>query len=211
MNAKNKIFPLLLAMLICLVLEESQGQNLQAAIKGGVNFSNLFIEDLNTEDSRFGYNAGAFLQIPLGQLFFLQPEGVFNTRGANVLFEDPLLRGETELQLNYVDFPILGGFRLLHIAEITLGPYVGYLADFDMEIESNNLSVGFNDLDEDNFKRVDVGFAAGLAANFKKFQLGLQYTQGFRDIEDKGSADELLGDAKNSLVQIYLAYVFLGR
>lgn len=81
--------------------------------------------------------------------------------------------------------------------------YVGSLTNAPTSTEGD-LGSGYEELDRENFKSVDYGFFGGMAINLEAFTIGLRYNYGLNPIAKSETAKEFLGDAKNSVAQIYL-------
>ncbi len=177
-------------------------------LKGGLNLSNLNIDDVDDENLRTGYHFGVYLNVPISDAFAFQPEVLYSTKGAEGAYDIDLgpfgdIDGTATFKLNYIDVPLLGVFRLGDIAEIHVGPYVGFLAGSDYEIEGDFEAE--DDLDSDNFKNLDFGLVGGFALNFSAIQVGARYNYGLQEVQDSELAETLLGDAKNSYIQVFAA------
>jgi hypothetical protein len=65
------------------------------------------------------------------------------------------------------------------------------------------------DLDRDNFNLFDYGLSGGLGFSYEKLELGFNYGLGLqRVVKEDELLDLLLGDSRNSVIQIYLALSF---
>ena len=51
----------------------------------------------------------------------------------------------------------------------------------------------------------DYGLSGGFGLNFGNFQVGARYNYGLAKLADSDIAQLVLGDAKNSLAQVYLS------
>jgi len=178
-------------------------------IKGGLNLSNLsFGDEVTDNNMRFGYHFGGYLHLPVSDGFGFQPEVLYSTKGASADYEYDVLgiqgEGSSSFNLNYLDVPLLGVFKFGDVAEIHLGPYIGFLMNSSVSTEGD-LGDGQEDLDRDNFKSVDFGLAGGLAFNFSALQLGARYNYGLQKIENSDAAKAILGDATNSYIQVFAA------
>lgn len=203
MNRKLFVAVLLLSGFF-LVANESAAQVEKAGIKGGLNVSNFYQDDVDDENSRFGFNAGVFSQFLITDGFGIQPEILYSTKGSTSTYNVAGFDGEYSLNLNYIDVPVLAVFRLGDDAEIHAGPYVSYLLSASTSTEGD-FGTGQEDLDRDYFNSVDYGLAGGFALNFHPLTIGLRYNLGLAKIEGSEEAKNLFEDSKNSFGQVYAA------
>lgn len=203
----NKVIVGIVALLLsALVIPISLiAQDARTGIKGGLNVSNLYIDDVSDENLRPGFHLGVFTQLPISEFFAIQPEVMYSTKGASATYDPDVfdLEGEYDFNLNYVDVPILANFRLGESADIQIGPYVSYLTNANISTEGT-IDESAN-LDRDNFNTIDYGLSAGFQLNFDAITAGARYNYGLNQIADSNAAEAILGDARNSLAQIYLA------
>lgn len=175
-------------------------------IKGGLNLSNLsFGDEVTDNNMRVGYHFGAYLHLPVSDGFGFQPEVLYSTKGATAQYDILFFQGENSFNLNYIDVPLIGVFKLGDAAEIHLGPYIGFLMNSSVDTEGD-FGDGEEDLDRDNFKSVDFGLAGGFAINFSALQVGARYNYGLQKIENSDAAKQLLGDATHSYFQLFAAF-----
>jgi hypothetical protein len=176
-------------------------QQIDYGIKGGVNISNLFINDIDDETARTGFHAGVYAKVPAGAIFAVQPEILFNTKGTFAAYDN----GEVDFRLNYIDVPILADFKLGTSADIYVGPYVGILLTSNAEPEGT-FSDEYEEFDRSDFAPLDFGLSAGFGINFEIFSIGTRYNLGLVQVAKSEDAEALLGNARNSLAQVYLAF-----
>ena len=65
-----------LALLIGLLMsaQDNSTPNAKVGFKGGINLSNLYVDDVDDENVLTGFNAGLFFDLPLSKNVSLQPE-----------------------------------------------------------------------------------------------------------------------------------------
>jgi len=181
-------------------------QRPRAGIKGGLNASNLYSSDVTDNNIRYGFHAGVYAQILSSDVFAIQPEVNYSAKGLK--FESTgFIDQETKFNLDYIDVPVLAVFKLGEVAEIHAGPYFSYLAGASIKTEGD-LGNDFNSVDRKNFENWDWGLAGGIGFNVGAVQLGARYNLGMKQIAKSDGAKQVLGDAKNSLGQIYVALNF---
>ena len=177
---------------------------MRAGIKGGLNVSNLYIDDVSDENARFGFNLGVYGQVLSSDAFAIQPELLFSTKGSKIEYGGSLFDQTVKYNLSYLDLPVLAVFKLGESAEIHVGPYIGYLLGANIS-HDGDLGSGMDDIDKDNLKSFDYGLSGGFGLNFGNLQVGARYNYGLAELADSDAAELLIGDAKNSVAQIYLA------
>lgn len=69
-------------------------------VKAGMNISNLS----NADDTKslVGFNAGLFMNTPLAADFSIQPEVLYNSKGAK--YDGP---GDISLKIDYISVPVM--------------------------------------------------------------------------------------------------------
>lgn len=176
---------------------------MRAGVKGGLNVSNLYIDDIDDENARYGFNVGVYGQILSTEVFAIQPELLFSTKGSKAEYGG-LIDQTIKYNLNYLDLPVLAVFKLGKSAEIHVGPYVSYLLGANVSY-SGDIANTADKIDKDNLKSFDYGLSGGFGLNFGTLQIGARYNYGLAKIADSDGAKTLLGDSKNSVAQIYLS------
>jgi hypothetical protein len=210
MNLK-KLCLLLCAGLLSVGLQQAQAQNKAVAgIKGGVNFSNLYVNDVDDENARVGFHAGVYGQLFASDAFAIQPEINYSTKGSRIMYTNGLIDQETKFNLNYLDIPILAVFKLGEAAEVHAGGYWAYLLGANID-HDGDLSNDFRTVDRDNFDDWDYGLVGGIGFNLGGVQLGARYNYGLNTIARSTGARSLLGSSKNQVAQLYLAFRLSGN
>ena len=191
---------------LVLFIPSTQAQDGRRGIKGGLNVSNLYLENVNDENARFGLNLGFYGQILSTDVFAIQPELLFSTKGSRWVYSG-IIKQNVTLNLNYLDVPVLAVIKLGKTAEIHAGPYVGFLLSANTKYEGD-LSNGTSEIDRDDLNTVDFGLAGGFGLNFGDVQIGARYNYGLTQLAKSSSAKSALGDSKNSTAQLYIAFNF---
>lgn len=192
---------LTLAATLCM-MQVSMAQYI--GLKGGLTLSILNFEEVQDENLRLGYHVGAYLHLPIGDVFAFQPEVNYTTKGATAEYDVLFFDGEYSFNMAYIDVPLMGVLKLGDAAELHFGPYFGFLSNTSLSTEGD-FGDGQSELDRDHFKTLDYGLAGGLALNFNALQLGARYHYGLQKIADTDEAALFLGDARHSYLQVYAA------
>lgn len=167
-------------------------------VKGGVNFATVTGDDIDSPDSRTSFHVGAVVEFPLSDMFSIQAEALYSGKGFDFDFEGP--EGDNaELQLDYIDVPILAKVYITEGLSIEAGPQISFLVNEEVDINPNSDS---GDADMDEAESIDFGLAAGLTfqTNMGIFATG-RYNIGLTDIYSDT-------DVKHSVFQIGLGYKF---
>jgi len=175
----------------------------RAGIKGGLNVSNLYIDNIHDENARYGFNVGLYGQVLSSDKFAIQPELLFSTKGTKA-FYGGIVEQTVKYNLNYLDLPVLAVFKLGESAEIHVGPYASYLLNANVSY-SGDVANGDDEIDKDHLKSFDYGLVGGFGLNFGQVQVGARYNYGLVKIADSDAAELFLGDSKNSVAQLYVS------
>jgi len=207
---KNKIFSIyLLIFLLGGFSVNTAFAQARAGIKGGLNVSNLYIDNVHDENARYGFNVGLYGQLLSSDVFAIQPELLYSTKGSRA-FYGGVVEQTVKYNLNYLDLPVLAVIKLGKSAEIHIGPYASYLVNANVSY-SGDIANGDDEIDKDQLKSYDYGLAGGFGLNFGQLQVGARYNYGLVKIADSDAAKLFLGDSKNSVAQIYLSLNLLGN
>ncbi|SHK02435.1 Outer membrane protein beta-barrel domain-containing protein [Reichenbachiella agariperforans] len=198
----------LMAYIATLVLIISAGsmaraQEVNAGVKGGMNFSTLIQNEIDDQDMRLGWQAGFYSKIRTGERFFVMPEVLFSTKGVKYNYDFLGSSGDIKLNLYYIDVPVMLGFHLTEQLAIEVGPYASYLVDAGYKDSGDNEE---DELDRDNFKSFDYGLAGGLSYSLESFMIGARYNYGLAEIAESDVADFALENSRNSVAQLYVAF-----
>lgn len=174
-------------------------------IKGGLNFTNLYVDEVDDTNILTSFNAGVFAEFPITQGVAIVPELNFSRKGSEV--ENTIL-GETyksKFKLSYLEIPVLLKLNIAENFSLHAGPYFAYLLDAKTDIVNESGSnVNTIDYDTDDFDKTDFGLSAGLGFDFDNFGIGARYNYGLSDIDKNGD----LNGAKNSAFNLYAALKF---
>jgi hypothetical protein len=179
-------------------------------IKGGVNLSNLYVDDVEDENMKVGVNVGVFAKLPVSRGFSIQPELLYTSKGSKLRYNNIFGDGEYRFNLNYVELPVLAVFNLGKNFNIHAGPYAALLTSANikrLDNESGDVD-DIADLDTDNFKRFDYGLVGGVGFDIQNFTIGARYNYGLNEIGDGGIAGEATKNSKNSAFTFYIGIGF---
>ena len=154
----------------------SQAQSFKLGLKGGINLSTLNGDAISSNiDGRTGYHIGAVAQLSLAG-FALQPELIYSAQGID------------DLDIDYLNLPVLVKFKFAKIFSLEAGPQFGFAIN-----DSSDLG------DPESF---DLSGAVGAGVEISKFFAQIRYNIGFTDV-----LKDL--DSKNATFQLSVGhYIF---
>lgn len=210
---------LILLMLSCNISHiNAQSDNSEVGIKGSVNFSNLYSDQVDDQDLRVGIQGGLFFKAALTDFLAIQPELLFSQKGSTIKY-DNFLTGNAEFttKLNYVEVPILGVLNLTENLNVHAGPYFAYLVN--VGVENNAEADAFNfveEFNEDDFNRVDYGVCLGAGLEFDILRFGARFNYGLAEVGKEQSfsfdgsdvTSDQFKDLKNATLSVYLGVNF---
>lgn len=146
-------------------------------LKGGANYSNQYDSKNNdvSAEPKFGLAAGAFLAIPLGKYFGVQPEVLFSQKGFKATGK--ILGSPYDLTrtTNYIDVPLMLAIKPVEFITIVGGPHYSYLIK-QKDVFSNNVftSEQTKQFDNEDIRKNIFGFIGGVDINVKSVVIGLR-------------------------------------
>jgi len=183
---------------------QTQAQEFRSGIKGSFNLSNLYTDDIDDNNLKAGFSVGFFKEKQIAPATAIQTELLFSKKGNRSEYRSGPFDGEAKFNLNYIELPVLLEIKAGSGLDINFGPYVSYLVSSNITTEGD-FGNSFTEIDREELNNFDFGLAGGLGLNFGNAELGARYNLGLTKIADSANAQSLLGDAKNSVIQFYLA------
>jgi len=187
----------LLLLLIVLSISVSFAQRF--GVKGGLNITNLKVENHNY-DPKMGFHLGPVAEFHFGNIFGLETGILLTTKGGT----EKIAGNKYRTSLTYLEFPLnfragydFGPTRVYGI----LGPYFGLAVGgkftniFDDTKTTTKIDFG------EEMSRFDAGLTIGASAAVHIFEIGFSYNHGFVNISE-------LHDTKNRAFYISVAYKF---
>lgn len=207
---RNLGLMLCLGMLSASVHTQAQS-HARVGLKGGLNLSNLYVNNVNDENAKIGWHAGVYGQIFSSRAFAIQPEVNYSSKGTGITYgsinnSNVNVNHDVKFNLSYIDIPVLAVFKLGRVAEIHAGPYWSYLVRAEIRNNDGDPDNQFDTVDRRNFENWDYGLVGGIGFNLGKGgQLGVRYNYGLNEIADNAYSRRVLGNAKNQVAQLFLA------
>lgn len=210
----NKSKRIILASLVMTFMafnySNAQENKTKFGIKGGVNFSNLYTDNVDDNNVLPGFNIGLFAKLPVTNSIAIQPEIYFTGKGAEVVYNNAFANGTARFKLNYIEVPVMFIANLTKNLNIQAGPYASYLISGKTTNESNGGTFDFaSNLNTEDFNRIDAGVAAGVGIDLDAISFGVRYNYGLTKVGKEKSyagTNYTFPDAKNSVLSFYAAF-----
>jgi hypothetical protein len=211
MKNRIQLFTVIIALVFSVKAIQAQVNDsaAQFGVKGGVNFSNMYTDDVDDENVLTSFNAGVYFNLPVSDLFSIQPEVLYSRKGAELRYDNVFASGSAKFNLNYIEVPVLLKINVTDNFNIHAGPYFAYLIDSKITNDGDGGAFDFeSNFDNDDFNKFDAGIAAGIGFDFDSFGIGARYNYGLSTIgKERTVAGETyrVPDSKNSTISVYLA------
>ena len=166
----------------------------QFGLKGGLNSTNLRFDGNSNGDYKLAWHAGALAHIHLTDQFALQPEVMYSVQGSKI----KTANNDYDINLNYIDVPVLVQFMTGSGFRLETGPQAGFLVHADNKSSDLNTEVG------SNYKNIDFSWAFGAGYKFASgFGVDARYNLGLTDVSDIATVE-----TKNRAIQVGVFYQF---
>jgi hypothetical protein len=164
-------------------------------IKGGANISNVNGSDVSglTTSSVVGFNAGAYLKVPLRHGLSLQPEVVYSSQGFKQT-SNGVTGTYTE---GYVNVPVLLKYTHFTGVFIETGPQIGFLASAKLSADGNSADW------KKYYNSSDVSWVIGVGVKIPATPISLdaRYNFGLSNIDNNSQTGDN-GSLHNGSFQI---------
>lgn len=201
----------LVLVVAMLAIVTGASAQLNLGVKGGVNMSNFYGDELDDQNVKIGFHIGLAADYEIAYNSAIQTGLFFTTKGAK--YSESIGDASADFTVNpmYLQLPVHYAYKL----DVTpgtrivfhAGPYVAYgiggksklsgsLGDWDGGTE-------WDVFGDDGFKRFDAGLGLGVGAEFGPILLDLGWDMGLVNIADSNS-----GDIKNQNAYLSVGYKF---
>ncbi|WAC02883.1 porin family protein [Lacinutrix neustonica] len=178
-------------------------------LKAGVNFAKLTGDDVENADGRTGIHFGVVAEIPVSDVFSIQPEVLYSQQG----LQEDFTGGEYKLKLDYINVPVFAKFYVAEGLALELGPQFGFNVSSKSEVQiegadGEEISSIERDL-EDSVEAFDFGAGAGVSYKFDGgVFLQARYVLGLTSVYQGSSEGIFQDDLNNSNLSVSLGYKF---
>ena len=202
-KSKNLIFASLALVLISITGIQAQEKTASYGFKGGLNFSNLYTDNVDDNNVLTGFNAGLYAKFPISKGIAIQPEISYTTKGAELVYNNAFVKGVAKFNVNYIEVPILLVMNITDNFNLHVGPYAAYMVSGKTSNDSNLISTQ-RELDTKDFNKFDAGLAGGLGIDLDVVNFGVRYNYGLTKIAKQSNTSFISSDAKNSVLSVYI-------
>ena len=179
-------------------------QTASFSVKGGLNMSNFYGDDLNDNNMKLGFHIGVGADLPITPVMALQTGLFYSTKGAEYTSKDEGDIVDANVSANYLQLPL----HLAYKIDVTpgtkvvlhAGPYVAY--GIGGKMKAGPLSKDTFDKDL-GFKPFDAGLGLGVGAEFGMILVDLGWDMGLTNISRANS-----GNIKNQNAYLSLGLKF---
>ncbi|SHG40472.1 Outer membrane protein beta-barrel domain-containing protein [Flavobacterium segetis] len=200
-GTKSLIFATVLTTIAAFTGVQAQDKIASYGFKGGLNFSNLYTDNVDDNNVLTGFNAGFYAKLPITNSIAIQPEISYTTKGAELVYNNAFANGTAKFKTNYIEVPVLLVVNLTENFNIHAGPYAAYMVSGKTTNDSN-FGSSQSELDTNDFNKFDAGVAGGIGVDLDALNFGVRYNYGLTKI---GKQDAFLSsDAKNSVLSVYV-------
>ena len=161
-------------MLVCFLHNSSFGQ-VSFGIKSGINIAttNGLIA---YPENRIGWYAGGIAVISLNKKLFLQPELLYSSKGDKSDNNNQTITMVT--RLNYLNAPLLFGYKINNKLFLLFGPELGYLISAHIVFANNNIATT-----KSYPPKFDISLDLGVNYMFtKNIGIEVRYAYGFNTL-----------------------------
>lgn len=206
---KKMRLTLMVAMLAIVTAVSAQTS---LGIKGGVNMSNFYGDELDDRNVKIGFHVGVAADYEFMYNHAIQTGLFFTTKGAKYQGEFGSVTGEVSLNPMYLQLPVHYAYKIdvspgtrvvLHA-----GPYVAYGIGGKANVtisssEGSSETDGVDIFGDDGFDRFDAGLGLGIGAEFGRFLVDLGWDMGLVNISGYSEAN-----VKNQNAYLSVGYKF---
>ena len=173
------------------VFTSISAQGIDLGIKAGANFAN--ITDATGLSNKTGFVIGAFAGVKLNDKLGIQGDLLYSQQGAKFDGGD--------IDLNYVNVPIVLKYFVTENLNIQAGPQFGFVVDDNIKAVLTNLAEA---------ESADVSGVVGLGYELPMgIRLSGRYNFGLTDVIKSTSTITPVEPGKNSVVTLAIGYSFL--
>ncbi len=174
---------------------------IQFGVKAGANFATLTGSDIQDAKMKVGIHGGAFVALPVGSMFSVQPEVLYSGQGAKADADGTTV----SLNLNYINVPVLFKYNNPCGFFAETGPQLGFLMSAKYKAGSNSQDA------KSAYKSTDFAWAIGAGYLIKSVNVGIdaRYNLGLSSIAKDVDGQKV--DAKSGVFQFGVFYLFGGK
>ena len=200
-NSNKIIFASLVLSFMSFTSAQAQEKTPSYGFKGGLNFSNFYVDNVDDSNMLTGFNAGLYAKFPITNSIAIQPEINYTTKGSEQIYDNGIVQGTSKFNINYIEVPVLLVANITDNFNVHVGPYAAYMVSGKTKNDSN-FGSSESELDTDDFNKFDAGISGGLGIDLDVVNFGVRYNYGLTKIGKDNSFTS--SDAKNSVFNVYV-------
>lgn len=191
------------------VSQSAANDQMRFGIRAGANLMNMGkFEALGNSyktDSKVGFQVGLYGDLPMGGGFSFLPEIMYIQKGAKIKATVLETTGEVNAKVNYLDIPLLIGYKATPELTVFAGPQVSFLLSQKSKSLVND-DPQTESTDTDNFSKSLAGGAVGLGYSLTpNINVNARYMMDFQKaLKDDVNQDKI----KNKGFALSLGYTF---
>jgi len=181
-------------------------------LKIGTNYSNVYDtegENFNA-DAKLGLAMGAFLTLPLGKYFGIQPEFLYSQKGfraTGTLLGGPYSFTRTT---SHIDVPFFLAIKPIESLTLLIGPQYSYLISQKDEYRDNLITTAQEtEFENDDIRKNMLCFGIGVDLNIKNVVLGARSNWDVQ--KNNGDGTSTTPRYKNVWYQFTFGYRFTNK
>ncbi|MBK6265286.1 PorT family protein [Marivirga sp. S37H4] len=191
---------------LCVFSLKATAQESQSGIRGALNLSNLYVDDVDDENMKPGFAVGFYFRKNIADVVSIQPEINYSLKGSQINYNSFLGNGKYRFNLSYIEIPVLANFHVGESLYFSAGPYVAALIAAKVkDVDGDGTVNSVRELDRDDFNTFDYGVAAGVGFDFSGGTAGVRYNYGLNEVAPNNDG---LENGKNSVLQFFVGFAF---
>lgn len=181
---------------------------LKIGFKAGVNYSNVYDEQGQNfvANGKTGFAAGAFVAIPIGSFFGIQPEIMYSQKGYKATGTALGFIYDYTRTTSYLDIPLLLQIKPIPMVSIVAGPQFSYLLDTKNSFNGNTTTSSEATVNVDNYKKNIFGFVTGADIEVDHFLVSARAGWDITKSDANGNSEA--PRYKNQVLQLAIGYAF---
>jgi hypothetical protein len=203
----NKVIFVLPLLILSSFLVRAQSD--QSGIRASLNLSNLYVDEVNDENTKPGFAVGVYFRKGLSDQISIQPEINYSLKGSQINYDGGVFTGGSgkyRYNLSYIEIPVLANVHVGESLYFSAGPYIATLIAAKVKDVDGDGSVNsVEEYDRDDFNTFDYGVSAGVGFDFAGGTAGVRYNYGLVDVAPDGNG---LDNGKNSVLQFFIGFEF---
>jgi len=182
---------------------------LTLGVKAGTNYSNVYDSEGDdfVADGKFGFAAGAFVVVPLGKIFGIQPEVLYSQKGFKSTGTFLGTNYEMTRTTDFIDVPLLVSIKPVEHVSLLFGPQFSFLVKQTDDFTGGSLNATQEqEFENSNLRKNIFGLTGGADFNIDHLVIGVR--AGWDVKENDGDGNSTTPRYKNMWYQATIGYKF---